>query len=241
DIIVAADLRDKGDPEILGMNDKNNQYHEFFQNCCNEFQHVLYVAGNHESYHGDFSKTIPHLREKLSYLKNLHILDKESMRIDDVIFFGGTLWTDMNRGDPLTLSAVARGMNDFRCVTNEQVGAGCRFLPEDAVEDHKTYLEKLSVCLQNNPNDKFVVVGHHAPSKESTKPKYHREHLINGAYSSELSNFILDNRNIKVWVHGHTHDLFDYMIGTTRIICNPRGYKNWEDIAETFELAYFDV
>ena len=27
-----------------------------------------------------------------------------------------------------------------------------------------------------------------------------------------------------LWIHGHTHESFDYEIGKTRVICNPRGY-----------------
>ena len=46
---------------------------------------------------------------------------------------------------------------------------------------------------------------------------------------------------IKVWTHGHTHDTFDYMIGSTRIVCRPRGYANYEDVADDFELMYIEV
>ena len=52
--------------------------------------------------------------------------------------------------------------------------------------------------------------------------------LVNGAYSSDLSEFILNHPQIKVWTHGHTHHTFDYMIGSTRIVCNPRGYVGYE-------------
>jgi hypothetical protein len=91
------------------------------------------------------------------------------------------------------------------------------------------------------PNEKIVVVGHHAPSKLSTKPKYQNDTMMNGAYSSDLSEFILDRPMIKVWTHGHTHDKFDYMIGSTRIVCNPRGYVDYEDSADNFELQYIEV
>jgi hypothetical protein len=87
----------------------------------------------------------------------------------------------------------------------------------------------------------FIVVGHHAPSKSSTHPRYKNEVLMNGAYSSDMNEFILNNRQIKVWTHGHTHEVFDYMIGTTRIVCNPRGYINHEERADDFELKFLDV
>ena len=29
---------------------------------------------------------------------------------------------------------------------------------------------------------------------------------------------------MQLWVHGHTHDSFDYTVDGTRVVCNPRGY-----------------
>jgi hypothetical protein len=51
---------------------------------------------------------------------------------------------------------------------------------------------------------------------------------MNGGYASSLDEFILDNPNIKVWVHGHMHDPNNYVIGDTRVLSNPRGYLPWE-------------
>ena len=28
----------------------------------------------------------------------------------------------------------------------------------------------------------------------------------------------------RLWIHGHTHDSFDYQVQGTRVLCNPRGY-----------------
>jgi hypothetical protein len=64
---------------------------------------------------------------------------------------------------------------------------------------------------------------------------------MNGAYSSDLSELMLDNRNIKVWTHGHTHEDFDYMIGSCRVVCNPRGYDGYENRADNFKLKYVEV
>jgi hypothetical protein len=51
---------------------------------------------------------------------------------------------------------------------------------------------------------------------------------MNGGYSSDLSEFIVDRPQIAVWVHGHTHHNFDYTVGSTRIVANPRGYVGYE-------------
>ena len=80
-----------------------------------------------------------------------------------------------------------------------------------------------------------------APSKLSTKPQYQKDVLVNGAYSSDLSEFIQDRPQIKLWTHGHTHDVFDYMVGATRIVCNPRGYHGHEERAREWELITVNI
>jgi hypothetical protein len=60
--------------------------------------------------------------------------------------------------------------------------------------------------------------------------------MVNGAYSSDLDQFILDRPQIKLWTHGHTHHEFDYMIGSCRVMCNPRGYDGYEQQAEQWKL-----
>ena len=64
---------------------------------------------------------------------------------------------------------------------------------------------------------------------------------MNGGYHSDLSEFILDNPQIKLWTHGHTHEDFDYMIGSTRVVCNPRGYINYESRANNWKLKVMEV
>jgi len=51
----------------------------------------------------------------------------------------------------------------------------------------------------------------------------------------------LNHPQIKLWTHGHTHEEFDYMVGTTRVVCNPRGYINYENRADDFKLKYVEI
>jgi predicted phosphodiesterase len=242
DICVAADVLHKDN-----LNNKSRKIHDFFEMCSKEFKNVIYIVGNHEHYNGDFQRTIPHLKQFLGHLDNLHILDKEIVTIDDVTFIGGTLWTDMNKEDGITLYHMSSMMNDFIKVSNGKIQNGIqaeddkpyyrikRLTPEDVVVDHKSMLEYIRIIVEGKQDQKFVVVGHHAPSKLSTKPKYQDDYIMNGGYSSDLSEFILDHPQIKMWTHGHTHDTFDYMIGSTRVVCNPRGYIKYEQRADEFD------
>ena len=246
DICVAADMAQRDPHRIMGEHYRSTRFHDFFERCCDRFPHVIFIVGNHEHYNGDFQKTIPHFRDVLGYLPNLHILEKETFVLDDVTFVGGTLWTDMNKRDIRTLHDVSRMMNDFRCVDNsakssDQRGWSPRFTTTDAADDHDAMLEYIRQMIEGRWDQKFVVVGHHAPSRLSTHPKYAHEAIMNGGYSSELDDFILDHPQIKLWTHGHTHEDFDYRIGSCRILCNPRGYVNYEERADTWKLVTVEV
>jgi len=258
DICTAVDLRVT---DSILSSAKTDRYLEFFDNCSRNFPHVVYIMGNHEHYHGDYATSIGYLKDALKPWENIHVLDKEVWELDDHVFIGGTLWTDMNGEDEMTMSHVSRRMNDFQICDNsnemvtyrvfdtEEDHKKVRFTtrpatlsPRDVVKDHKAMLKFIEETYDSVPPWKTVVVcTHHAPSKGSEHLRYKRDQLMNGAYNSNLDQFILDRRAIKLWTHGHTHEDFDYMIGSTRVVCNPRGYINYEDRADRFELKVVEV
>jgi Icc-related predicted phosphoesterase len=246
DICVGSDMAQRDPYNTMGEQYRSNRFHAFFERCCERFPHVIFIVGNHEHYHGDFAKTVPHFKDVLGYLPNLHILEKETFVLDDITFIGGTLWTDMNRRDNRTLHDISRMMNDFRCVDNTnkiEDGRGWpgRFTTTDAANDHDAMVAFIDQTVAANPAGRYVVVGHHSPSRLSTHPKYQDQFIMNGGYSSSLDDFIQDRPQIKLWTHGHTHEDFDYMIAGCRILCNPRGYINYEERADTWRLKTVEV
>jgi Icc-related predicted phosphoesterase len=246
DILIAEDLHDHPvpttEPSIkLGQRQEAAyRYRDFLKRCSEQFPHVIYIAGNHEFYHGKWPGSMKTLRDECAEFSNVYFLDKESKVISDVTFVGCTLWTDMNQGDPITLHTIAREMNDFNIIRNDEKGY-TKLRPAQVMSDHRKAVEYIRDTVENGSGEKFVVVGHHAPSKLSTHPKYADDYVINGGYSSDLSEFILDHPKIKLWTHGHTHHSFDYVIGETRIVANPRGYIGYEAQADYFELKYFEI
>jgi predicted phosphodiesterase len=238
DILVAEDLYDYPSPDPYTPGAMANfgrrmqsaqRFRNFLKRVSETFPHVIYVAGNHELYHGKWVKGINFLRDYCrTNFSNVHFLERDIVTVDDITFVGGTLWTDMNRGDPLTLHAVRDMMNDFRIILNDEKGF-TRLKPMDTAIRHRETLGYIKTIVAGMHNEKFVVVGHHAPSRLSIHEKYKNDYLMNGAYSSDLSEFILDHPQIKLWTHGHTHHCFDYMIGSTRVVCNPRGYAGHEE------------
>jgi len=253
DICVAQDIAQRDPYGVMGPEYRSNRFHDFFQRCHARFPHVIYIVGNHEYYNGDFATSFAHLKDVLGYLPNLHVLEKESITIGDITFLCGTLWTDMNREDPDTLYRIRSYMNDFRIIKDTRYPVHYkdsegkrhtrdgRFSPETSVEEHRAMLKFVKESVDATPTAKYVVVGHHAPSRASTHPQYADQTMVNGAYNSNLDQFILDRPQIKLWTHGHTHHEFDYMIGSCRVVCNPRGYDGYEEQAEQWKLKTVDI
>lgn len=239
DICVAKDL-DRPD-------ERGDQVREFFRRISKDFPEIVYVMGNHEFYHGDFAKTQDLIQTTLDRLEitNIHLLEKGTWQHDDWLFVGGTLWTDFNQADPLTLWHARQNMTDFGVTKNSAVPF-YKFIPEHALEDHRRMKEYIHDVVQNGreqgrEDHRVIVVGHHSPSRLSTHPRYQDDEIMNGCYSSRMEEFILDHPEIRLWTHGHTHEDFDYMIGNTRVVCNPRGYMGYEARAGFWQPKLIEI
>ena len=237
DILVANDLHDHPKPEVpyppaliktLGSRQRKAQeYRDFIEGVSSEFKHVVVIAGNHEFYHGKWVQSVQTLRDEYGMYPNVHFLERDIFTLDDVTFVGGTLWTDMNNYDPLTLHAVSDMMNDYRMIRHDGLGY-TKLRPAHTVLRHRDTLSYFKTVIDDRKNSKIVVVSHMAPSYQSIHENYRNDKIMNGAYYTELSEFILDRPQIKSFIHGHVHTEFDYYIGTCRVVCNPRGYVGYE-------------
>ena len=249
DICIANDLHDHPAPEAtptalninLGSRQKcSYRYRDFLKRVSDEFPKVIYVAGNHEFYHGKWVASLLHLREECAKFPNVHFLERDTIAFDGVTFIGGTLWTDCNKFDPLTLHALGDMMQDYNVIRNDEKGY-TKLRPAHSAARHRQTVEYFRHVLSHNKENKCVVVGHHAPSTKSIPAEYTNQFSMNGGYASDLSEFILDHPQIKLWTHGHMHDPCDYLIGDTRVVCNPRGYIGYESCADHFALKYVEV
>ena len=247
---------------------------DFFKRCAFQFPHVVYIMGNHEHYDFDIAKTYDRLKAELADLPNIHLIEKEIWEHNDITFVGGTLWTDMNKNDSLTLWHCGQRMNDFQLIANsnrkthhknvvyaknsengsslrdangelviervDHYEKSSRWSAEDSVEDHKKMLDYIRIATEDKTKQ-YVVVTHHAPTPISIAEWYKHDTLMNGAFASDLSEFIMDRPQIKMWTHGHMHNVSDYVVGDTRVVCNPRGYVGYEQRAKEFKLKYLEL
>ena len=187
-------------------------------------QKIIYVNGNHEYYGEHFAKIIE--KSQLEAKKHdINFLNNQLIEIDDLIFYGGTMWTNFTlHGNPLSGSFFAKEkLNDYKKIRVENYR---RIYPEFVKREYEKFMNNLKKLLEDKKeeNKKIVVISHMAPSTKSFAAGMEKEDTAS-AYAVNLENFILDHQEkIALWCHGHIHNSSDYHLGKTRIIANPFGY-----------------
>ena len=230
-LIVAGDVCE-------AKNLKQERYQDFWFNNAHKYREILYVLGNHEHYGMQVQKTKDLVKDYLP--GNVKLLENETHTIDDVLFVGSTLWTNMNRRDPLTMWHCGQMMSDYKYIKmyNSTANAYHKLIPEHTADLHDRSREYIKLVCEQNADKKIVVVTHMAPSFQSVAEWYKTDTLMNGAFYTDMDEFIIDHPQIQVWCHGHMHNRSDYMIGSTRVLCNPRGYAGHEAIVATFDPTF---
>lgn len=220
-LLLAGDIMTKNEPT------------RFFREECAKYKKAYWIAGNHEFYGSSWEGTRDYMRKKTEGT-NVTVLEKEWVDLgEDIHMYAATFWTDFRNADPVVMALACQYMNDYRLIscnnhytdgmyTNNRVGT---LRPQVVLDDHQIAFQALKDGLEERKGKKIVVMTHHAPSLRSSHPRYGgTSDPINWAYCSELDYFIEQHPQIKYFVHGHTHESHDYMLGTTNVRCNPRGY-----------------
>ena len=187
---------------------------DLFKTFAKLFPQVVYVTGNHEYFKTTYSAVEFIMDEMEASTHNFHYLTPGvDVTIGKQRFMGGALFYDGKHGSP----ALEAGMPDFHYIKDIHTGF--------YYKHNADFVEK--VCKNMGVDD--IIVSHHLPSPRSIAAPFMGSPL-NAFFMSNQSDYIYRNTP-KLWVHGHTHVPQDYVIvggkGTsTRVYCNPLGYKN---------------
>jgi len=176
---------------------------------ASKFKRVFYVTGNHE-YYGTSKQKIDMILNSIN-LDNFFWLDKTRVEIEEegrtIGIAGATLWF---KDDPLNM-LYEKGMNDFQYIKNFR---------QWVYDENKQAVD----FFISNIKKGDIVITHHLPSHSSVSPKF-KNSALNRFFANELDDLIKITEP-SLWVHGHTHEFFNYMLHNTEVLCNPRGYPN---------------
>jgi predicted phosphodiesterase len=190
---------------------------------------ILYVPGNHEYWHTTYREGRELLEKKLSGT-NITLLDQDwyipatKDGKNDVVFVGATLWTSLANPQK---EFIAKQTRDFKEIKNLTTQAWHY--------RHLNDIDRIEGVLDLPAffGAKKVVVSHYLPSHNSVPEKF-KGHEMNCIFVAEDAERLIAEYEPELWLHGHTHDSNDYMLGKTRVISNPKGrlkhtggFENW--------------
>lgn len=188
---------------------------------------VIYVPGNHEWYtHQRFFSVESELAKAraLAEETSVHLLLDQSVVIDRVRYLGSTLWTDyaLYANPSVGMRLAQTALSDHRLIYPRDDGQV--FTPDDALALHNRSRAWLTKEIGRDDEElrATVVVTHHLPHPLSIDRKYDGDPL-NVAFASNLAHLV-EQSGVDLWIHGHTHSSCDYFAGSTRVVCNPKGY-----------------
>lgn len=198
----------------------------FFDRVSKLFNHVLYVAGNHEyhsnsyTYH-ELNKMIKH---KLSHYHNVHFLDNDTFKIEDIVFIGTTLWSYI---PPYLHQIISKGISDYKSILWNKT----RYITPSEINilNNKAVLFIEEVLEKYNKN-RIIILTHHSPLFSSprdglnlAKPEHYND-LKNYSYHNNLIKLFRDP--IKAWIFGHTHYRKCYNVNGVILWTHQYGYTD---------------
>lgn len=212
----------------IGKDDEES-YRAFLASCCEKYQKIFLVLGNHEVYGSSFEETVARARElcRDCCSGKLVLLERDTYDLPglDIRIAGTTLWSHVTEEQ---MSSIGCFIADFHAIQGWTVAENNRV--------HASSLQWLAeeALRALADNKKLIVMTHHAPLLRSC----HSKHLgspLSSAFETDLSEFIKANGHIKLWLHGHTHHSDARMVGNALVLSNQYGYAADTDARETFD------
>lgn len=210
---------------------------------------IIYVRGNHDYYSDhrspDTKTTWERQRDhgpRVAADHGIILLDDASVEIGGVggvgaiRFIGSTLWTDFSARPPHigfddAVRQAQREMNDYHLIKTGRGRSKDKLRPRDTINAHRAsraYIER--TLAEPTECAETVLITHHAPSYRSLLNKGLSFADLDFCYASNCEHWFTGVGMPEGYVpptlaiHGHVHKNQDYVIGSTRIVANPRGY-----------------
>lgn len=230
-LLLAGDICPISDLQLIHTSIGNSCLY-FFKTISEKYSKVIWVAGNHEWYYSNMvnGKSIIDKFFKSHGIDNIEFSAMGTYLHNNVKIVFATLWTDINKANPIEMIVGSNTMNDYVCIDNGKK----KLTPSDTVSihlEHRKFIEKECSNFSGN----IIVMSHHQPvisEKISGRMQYFYG-------STDMENIILDNPNIKKWIFGHAHSREKIVVGETEIMSNCRGYHGIEKQTKTFKVKTF--
>lgn len=206
---------------------KNTLTYKFLRECKNHYENIICTLGNHDYYlvysdtpYKNSFERVDNLKNKLTKLDNVYLLDKEIVTIDGTTYGGCTGWCDASYGLKELKSNIQQ-INKSWYTFADAVFYKDPINPGN--HDWKALNQEHKSFLWNNTEKCDVFVTHYIPVWVNIAARF-KNHPISTFF--HFDGYDINKKfKGKAWVYGHTHDSFNYEYCNTRFLCNPLGYK----------------
>jgi len=207
----------------------SNSLRSFLHQQADRFQHVLFLAGNHEFYNNRgrislISEQMTWMRRVCAERDNLHFLERETIELNGVHICGATLWSNIPE-ESYTLAE--KSLNDYIISYSSPPDERPRKLrAAETARWHKETVAWLEDELEEarKRNQPVLVLTHHTPKIAGTSDPVYDGNELSCCFSSDLGHLL--KNPVKAWACGHTHYNFSMTAGSdgVRLVSNQRGY-----------------
>jgi hypothetical protein len=235
--------------------DLGNGLHKFLPDLCERWRGVPLIIGrgNHDAYRSGsaaeraYTLHDVHVRSQdICARYGAHYIDNGYIVFGDTQIIVSCLWSDfsvrpdyMSRTEAMYLSqrghhpeqhvspSARTPHNDYAAIHRSP---GKKLAPADTLAMHAAAVEAIDLALDAEPDLTRVVVTHFPPDDGVAADGTH-----SWLYGNRDCSHLIERADI--WLHGHVHQSRDVEVGGTRIVSNPRGYRQRDG---SFENPAFD-
>ena len=211
----------------IPFNHINSSPNGHYKLCCAGYPVILHKGeyfsilevGIEEMWNHEYYKTLAcrrgvpmgDLRQRALSLsrqiENLHVLDRKTVRINNIIFAGATFWSAIEAGGHYP-EYIRRSLNvdkrTYRALHSR---------------DAKWILRIIN-SVGKNDDEKLAIITHYPPSMKTLRTLGTKNEEF---YASNREDLL--KKNVGVWIYGHTHHNKDFMVNGIRLVSNQKGKK----------------
>jgi predicted MPP superfamily phosphohydrolase len=234
-------------------------YEPFLQYCSENFEHIFYIAGNHEFYND--TKSIKYLKTK-KFIENS--VSEEELRRISIRFprespsdrvekiraicakFPNIHFLDKETFKIPNTDIIIAGctlwskldmkphmlpqFNDFNRICQDKDTLLMPKTYDDWNEEHVEFLGSTLKKIQDEtPDLKVLVLTHHCPTYDIIIEKYSNDPDNMNSFFANKDLVSPFGKNVKAWICGHTHGCKSIDVDGTIVATNTFGYE-WETI-----------
>jgi predicted phosphodiesterase len=215
---------------------------------------VFYTPGNHEfwdgvKHHWNMDEQVQYMREGLAKVEGVTFLYNEGMDIPDTNYsiFMSPWFTNLVKYEDydadgnvfqVPQSEIQKCIGDYH---RSRVN-GFMLTAEDHIKMNQEAVSALETWLERDVLSKGripIIVTHFGPSRRSAHRDFPQRDIVAAYFNTDYLDdggpgYIWPKGS--TWIHGHTHQNVDYMIGDMRVVTNQYGYKGESSTNDSFEF-----